>query len=83
LQIDYAPPGGDESDVPPANVAWVEPYPDEVLQIEEGYASLEARYQQREAVELAFVAAPQYLPPRQRARTSLSGGARVLDPAGG
>jgi RNA polymerase sigma-70 factor, ECF subfamily len=47
--------------------AWVEPYPDEQLGLEDGYASPEARYEQRESVELAFVAALQHLPANQRA----------------
>jgi RNA polymerase sigma-70 factor (ECF subfamily) len=69
LPVDYGPPGegGDDEDDRPAGVAWLEPYPDEVLGMEEGYASPEARYEEREAIELAFVAALQYLPPRQRA----------------
>jgi RNA polymerase sigma-70 factor (ECF subfamily) len=46
---------------------WVEPYPDETLRIEDGSASPEARYEQRESIELAFVAALQHLPSRQRA----------------
>ena len=46
---------------------WVEPYPDETLGLEDGFASPEARYEQREAVELAFVAALQNLAPNQRA----------------
>lgn len=45
----------------------VEPYPDEMVDPEEGFAAPAARYEQREAVELAFIAALQQLPPRQRA----------------
>ena len=46
---------------------WLEPYPDEKLGLEDGYAAPEARYERRESVELAFIAALQNLPPRQRA----------------
>jgi RNA polymerase sigma-70 factor (ECF subfamily) len=46
---------------------WIEPYPDEAMGIEDGFASPEARYEQRESVELAFVAALQHLPANQRA----------------
>jgi RNA polymerase sigma-70 factor (ECF subfamily) len=46
---------------------WIEPYPDEHLGFEDGYAAPEARYEQRESVELAFIAAIQHLPARQRA----------------
>jgi RNA polymerase sigma-70 factor (ECF subfamily) len=44
---------------------WVEPYPSG--EIGPGYGSPEARYELRESVELAFIAALQHLPPRQRA----------------
>jgi RNA polymerase sigma-70 factor, ECF subfamily len=70
LPIDYGPPSdpADEPSAEPlADEIWIEPYPDERLGLEDGYASPEARYEQREAVELAFVAALQHLPPRQRA----------------
>jgi RNA polymerase sigma-70 factor, ECF subfamily len=70
LPIDYGPPAGGDADGPADAVAepvWLEPYPDELLGLEEGYAGPAARYDRREAVELAFVAALQHLPPRQRA----------------
>jgi RNA polymerase sigma-70 factor, ECF subfamily len=46
---------------------WVEPYPDDTLGLEDGYAAPHARYEQHEAVELAFIAALQHLPATQRA----------------
>jgi RNA polymerase sigma-70 factor (ECF subfamily) len=46
---------------------WVEPYPDQAFGIASGFASPEARYEQRESLELAFVAALQHLPPLPRA----------------
>src|SRR3954451_465157 len=58
----HTPPGE-----PVVESVWIQPYPDEMLGIEDGPAAPEARYEQREAVELAFVAALQYLPPNQRA----------------
>jgi RNA polymerase sigma-70 factor (ECF subfamily) len=58
----HLPPGD-----PVAEGVWIEPYPDEMLEVEDGYASPDASYEEREAVELAFVAAMQHLPPRQRA----------------
>src|ERR671915_258419 len=45
----------------------LEPYPDELLEVEDGLASPAARYERRESVELAFVAALQHLPATQRA----------------
>jgi RNA polymerase sigma-70 factor (ECF subfamily) len=50
---------------PLAEAVWIEPYPDELL-----------RYQDREAVELAYIAALQLLPPNQRAALILR---EVLD----
>jgi RNA polymerase sigma-70 factor (ECF subfamily) len=68
LPMDYGPPDqhGGEGEPVVASV-WVEPYPDDLVGLEDGYASPDARYEQREAVELAFIAALQHLPPRQRA----------------
>ena len=52
---------------PAYDAPWLEPYPDAVLGVEAGYASPEARYEERESVELAFIAALQQVPPNQRA----------------
>jgi RNA polymerase sigma-70 factor (ECF subfamily) len=63
-------PASDPRDGPGAPLVesvWIEPYPDEVIGVEDGYAAPEARYERRESVELAFIAALQHLPARQRA----------------
>jgi RNA polymerase sigma-70 factor, ECF subfamily len=52
---------------PLAESVWVEPYPDESLGLADELAAPDARYEQRESVELAFIAALQHLPARQRA----------------
>lgn len=52
---------------PATDVAWLEPYPDSDLEgIADDSPNPEARYASHEAVQLAFVAAIQQLPPRQR-----------------
>src|SRR3954469_431962 len=69
LPIDYGPaadPHEGPGD-PLVESVWVEPYADERFGVEDGLAGPEARYEQRESVELAFVAALQHLPPNQRA----------------
>src|SRR5687768_16179674 len=69
LPVDFGPPsapanGGGE---PVVESVWVEPYPDDALGLADGYAAPDARFEQREAVELAFVASLQHLPATQRA----------------
>lgn len=69
LPIDYGPaadPHGGPGE-PLVESVWVEPYPDERLGLEDGFAAPAARYELRESVELAFVAALQHLPATQRA----------------
>ena len=68
LPVDYGP----ASD--PAATEWrvvessmVDPYPDERLGVDTGFAGPSARYEQRESVELAFLVAVQHLPATQRA----------------
>ena len=67
LPIDYGAPADphDELAEPLMESVWIEPYSDGALA--DGFAGPEARYEQRESVELAFVAALQHLPARQRA----------------
>jgi RNA polymerase sigma-70 factor, ECF subfamily len=69
LPVDYAPATDPHAGPgePIVESVWVEPYPDEILGVEDGFAAPEARYEMREGVELAFVAALQHLPANQRA----------------
>jgi RNA polymerase sigma-70 factor (TIGR02960 family) len=51
---------------------WLQPYPDVLLaDVPDRGPGPEARYQARESIELAFIAALQRLPPRQRAAVLL------------
>ncbi len=69
LPIDHVPAAdvGEAPGRPLIESVWVEPFPDVMLGLEDGYATPEARFEQRESVELAFVAALQHLPANQRA----------------
>ena len=69
LPIDYGPaadphtpPGG-----PIVESVWMEPYPDDMLGEADEFAAPDARYEQREGIELAFIAALQHLAANQRA----------------
>jgi RNA polymerase sigma-70 factor, ECF subfamily len=54
--------------VPATEIPWLEPYPDSLLEgITDPAPGPDARYELHESVQLAFVAAIQLLPPRQRA----------------
>ena len=69
LPVDYGPPTDPHNGPgePIVESVWIEPYPDEELGLPDGKAGPEARYEQRESIELAFIAALQHLPPNQRA----------------
>lgn len=68
--VDYGPrtdPTAGPGESPLVESTWIEPFPDDALGLEGGFASPEATYEQREAVEVAFIAALQLLPATQRA----------------
>ena len=69
LPIDYGPPVDRDAPTgePLVESVWVEPYPDEAFGLPDTAVAPEARYELRESVELAFVAALQHLPATQRA----------------
>src|SRR3954464_834565 len=62
LPVDVAPAADPDGDLPPiaADVPWLDPYPDRLVDPHEAAVA-------RETLEIAFVAAIQHLPPRQRA----------------
>jgi RNA polymerase sigma-70 factor, ECF subfamily len=73
LPVDHGPAAGAGDDLadPLTESVWIEPYADERLGVEDGYAAPETRYERREGVELAFIAALQHLPATQRAAVIL------------
>jgi RNA polymerase sigma-70 factor (ECF subfamily) len=68
LPIDYGPPADphDGLSAPLVESTWVEPYP-EATGDGDITSAPEAHYEHRESLELAFVAALQHIPARQRA----------------
>src|SRR6476660_7006468 len=87
LPVDYGPaavdPHGPAAE-PLTESVWIEPFPDADLALGDSFAGPDARYEARESVELAFIAALQHLPPRQRAALILRdvlgfSGAEVAD----
>jgi RNA polymerase sigma-70 factor (ECF subfamily) len=69
LPVDYGPAADphDRPDARSAETAWFEPYPGPPDLADDPKATPEARYDQRESVELAFIVAIQMLTPPQRA----------------
>jgi RNA polymerase sigma-70 factor (ECF subfamily) len=68
LPFDFGPsadPHDRLADAP--EIEWLEPFPDTGLAVGGGLLGPDARYEQRESIELAFTAALQHLPARQRA----------------
>ena len=67
MPVDLGPPAGLGDDIGPPLVetAWISPFP--TYGMEDVDATPAGRYESKEAVELAFVAALQHLPSRQRA----------------
>jgi RNA polymerase sigma-70 factor (TIGR02960 family) len=65
----YAPVPGFDSGPgePPERLAWLQPYPDRMLDEAAAEEQPEAAAVSRETMELVFLAALQHLPPRQRA----------------
>jgi RNA polymerase sigma-70 factor, ECF subfamily len=67
--MDWPPPGVELPEPTRlGEVAWLEPYPDVLLEgLADAAPGPEARYEATEAISVAFVTALQLLPPRQRA----------------
>ena len=64
----YGRPSEATRDAPANKIAWIEPFPDAALEATpDSEPGPEARYEIHETVQLAFIAAIQQLPPRQRA----------------
>jgi RNA polymerase sigma-70 factor (ECF subfamily) len=69
LPIDYGPAADPHAPraQPLVESVWLGPYPGTGAELEDELASPVARYEQRESIELAFIAALQQIPAKQRA----------------
>ncbi len=67
VDLGPAPAGEPVRGAPLAESVWLEPYPETALAVADPAGSPAARFELRESLELAFVAALQYLPANQRA----------------
>ena len=69
LPVDHGPASDPHDPPQPALVehVWLDPYPDAALSNDQTSLTPEEHHEQRESVELAFLAALQHLPARQRA----------------
>ncbi len=65
LPVDLGPATDDRDSA--AEIAWLEPWPDRSSAPSGAAHQPDVRYEQTESLELAFLAALQYLPPNQRA----------------
>lgn len=62
----------DHTAQPASDVRWIGPFPDGLIDDEPAREDPVACFERREAIELAFIAALQHLPPRQRAALVLA-----------
>jgi RNA polymerase sigma-70 factor (ECF subfamily) len=68
LPHDFGPPSDLGAALPPTDVPWLQPFPDRLYEpMAPSDTQPEAAAVARETIELAFLAAIQHLPPRQRA----------------
>jgi len=66
VPVDFGEAAGAGPPERPPIASWIEPYADDALVGSADEAAPEARYERREALELAFIAALRHLPARQR-----------------
>jgi len=82
LPIDYGPAADPHAAFgePLTESIWLEPFPDSQLGVQAALLGPDARYEQRESIELAFTAAFQHLPPPATCRPNTARRTRLLGP---